>query len=261
MIQISASPRSFPHGGLATARTALVLIDMQRDFLDPSGYLGAMGYGLDGVRAAIAPAQRLLGAARRAGLPVIHTRQGYRPDLAEIPPHKRARIASGTSAIGKRGPLGRFLMRGEPGFEIVAELAPAPGEIVIDKTANSAFWGTDLAAILAAHRIDSLILAGVTTDVCVHCTLREANDRGFECLLASDACGSGDAAAHRAALHMVTVEDGVFGVLAEVDAIVAALARLAAPPQPAPAVPAARVKPQPEPVKAPNQPYHGDWSI
>ncbi|HNB26220.1 MAG TPA: isochorismatase family cysteine hydrolase [Alphaproteobacteria bacterium] len=261
MIQVSARPRPFPHRGLAAAGTALVLIDMQRDFLDPRGYLAGMGYDLGGVRAAIAPARRLLEAARRAGLVVLHTRQGYRADLAEVPPHKRARIADGTSAIGKPGPLGRFLIRGEPGFEIVPELAPVAGEFVVDKTANSAFWGTDLAAILAARRIDSLIFAGVTTDVCVHCTLREANDRGFECLVASDACGSGDAAAHRAALHMVTVEDGVFGAIAEVEAIVAALARLAVPPRPAPAMPPAPVKPQPETAKAPNQPYHGDWSI
>jgi nicotinamidase-related amidase len=259
MIQIAANPRAFPHAGLGAARMALVMIDMQRDFLDPRGYLAAMGYDLAGVRAAIAPARRLLAAARGAGLAILHTRQGYRADLAELPAHKRARIAAGTSSIGRPGPLGRFLIRGEPGFDIIPELAPAPGEFVIDKTANSAFWGTDLAAILAAHRIDSLVFAGVTTDVCVHCTLREANDRGFECLLASDACGSGDAEAHRAALHMVTVEDGVFGALAPVSAIVAALQRL---PQSgllvSPAAEAAAASPE---TTAPNEPYHGDWSI
>jgi nicotinamidase-related amidase len=257
MIRIAAKPRAFPHAGVAAARIAIIVIDMQRDFLDPQGYLAAMGYDLAGVRAAIAPARRLLDAARQAGLTVIHTRQGYRPDLAEVPAHKRARIAEGTSAIGKPGPLGRFLIRGEAGFAIIPELQPKAGEIVVDKTANSAFWGTDLAAILAAHRIDSLILAGVTTDVCVHCTLREANDRGFECLLAADACGSGDAEAHRAALHMVTVEDGVFGAVATVDDIVAALAGIA------PAATPASVAPgdPPKPVATPNQPYHGDWSI
>jgi nicotinamidase-related amidase len=248
MIQIDANPRSFPHAGLAAARTALLMIDMQRDFLDPRGYLAGMGYDLDGVRAAVGPARRLLDAARNAGLTIIHTRQGYRPDLAELPPHKRARVADGTSSIGKPGPLGRFLIRGEPGFDIIPELAPFPGEFIVDKTANSAFWGTDLAAILAAHRTDSLIFAGVTTDVCVHCTLREANDRGFECLLASDACGSGDAEAHCAALHMVTVEDGVFGAVAEVAQIADALARL---PQEVDA-----------PVAAPRKDsYLGDWSI
>lgn len=259
MIQITANPRAFPHAGLDDARIALILIDMQRDFLDPRGYLAAMGYDLAGVRAAIEPARRLLDAARGAGLAILHTRQGYRADLAEVPAHKRARITAGTSAIGRPGPLGRFLIRGEPGFDIVSELAPAPGEIVIDKTANSAFWGTDLAAILAAHRIDGMIFAGVTTDVCVHCTLREANDRGFECLLASDACGSGDAEAHRAALHMVTVEDGVFGAVAPVESIVAAMQRL-----PQARLLAAAAAPKPEPKSeptAPNQPYHGDWSI
>jgi nicotinamidase-related amidase len=160
-------------------------------------------------------------------------------------------------SIGKPGPLGRFLVRGEPGFDIVPELAPRAGEFIVDKTANSAFWGTDLAAILAAHRIDSVIFAGVTTDVCVHCTLREANDRGFECLLASDACGSGDAEAHRAAIHMVTVEDGVFGGVADVAQITAALGRLpqdAAPSLEAPVAPPPRTAPE-------EDPFLGDWSI
>ena len=224
MIQVSAKPRAFPHGGLAAARTALVLIDMQRDFLDPRGYLAAMGYDLDGVRAAIAPARRLLDAARRAGLVVLHTRQGYRADLAEVPPHKRARIANGASAIGKPGPLGRFLIRGEPGFDIVPELAPVAGEFVIDKTANSAFWGTDLAAILAARRIDSLIFAGVTTDVCVHCTLREANDRGFECLVLADGTGATDHGNHLAALKMIKMQGGVFGAVAASQALLKAIA-------------------------------------
>ncbi|WP_284735660.1 cysteine hydrolase family protein [Dongia deserti] len=232
-----------------------MLIDMQRDFLEPQGYLAGLGYDLGGVRGAIGPAQQLLAAARAAGLCIIHTRQGYRPDLAEVPAHKLARIQAGQSAIGKPGPLGRFLIRGEPGFQIISELAPVPGEFVVDKTANSAFWGTDLAAILTARGIRALILAGVTTDVCVHCTLREANDRGFECLLAGDACGSGDAEAHRAALHMVTVEDGVFGVLADVDAIVTALDRMDRPI----ATPTAAEIPQ-DAVREESS-YLGDWSI
>lgn len=224
MIQIASRPRPFPTLGLSRENTAVVCIDMQRDFLDPQGYLAAMGYSLDGVRAAIGPARRLLDAARAAGIMVIHTRNGYRPDLAELSPAKRARVKSGESMIGREGPLGRFLIRGEPGFQIVPEVAPVEGEPVIDKSGNSAFWGTDLASILAANHIEALIFAGATTDVCVHCTLREANDRGFECLLATDACGSGDQYAHEAALHMITVENGVFGVLAEVEAIEEALA-------------------------------------
>jgi nicotinamidase-related amidase len=258
MNQITAHPRPFPHDGLTKDGVALILIDMQRDFLEPDGYLAGMGYDLAGVRAAIEPARRLLVAARAAGLCILHTRQGYRPDLAEVPAHKLARIQTGQSAIGKPGPLGRFLIRDEPGFQIIADLAPAPGEFIIDKTANSAFWGTDLAAILAARGIRALILAGVTTDVCVHCTLREANDRGFECLLARDACGSGDAEAHRGALHMVTVEDGVFGVLADVDMIVAALDRMDRT--------LARSAPLPTRMAAPSPPSEspadlGDWSI
>lgn len=226
-VRIRATPRPFPADGLEAGTTALLMIDMQRDFLDPEGYLAAEGYDLDGVRAAIAPARRLLDAARAAGLPVIHTRQGFWPDLRELPQHKRARVDDGTSPIGRPGPLGRFLIRGEPGHELVPEVAAQPGEIVVDKSGCGAFWGTDLAAVLAAAGTRSLILAGVTTDVCVHSTLREARDRGYECLVARDACGSGDVYAHEAALHMVTVEDGVFGVLAGVNDICAPLAQLA----------------------------------
>ena len=226
MIQVAAEPRPFPHRGLSPDGVALLLIDMQRDFLEAGGYLASMGYDVEVVRAAIGPARRLLEAARTAGLTVVHTRQGFRPDLGELPPHKLARVRDGTSAIGKAGPLGRFLIRGEAGFQIVPELEPIVGEPVVDKSGNGAFWGTDLSSVLAAKGIRALILAGVTTDVCVHCTLREANDRGFECLLAADACASGDVEAHRAALHMTTVENGVFGVVADTDAVVAALARL-----------------------------------
>jgi nicotinamidase-related amidase len=226
VIQIDADPRPFPHGGLTRADVALLLIDMQRDFLEPNGYLASMGYDVDVVRSAIEPARRLLGAAREAGLTVIHTRQGFRPDLGELPPHRLARVRAGTSTIGKAGPLGRFLIRGEPGFQIVRELEPVAGEPLVDKSGNGAFWGTDLASILSARGVRALILAGVTTDVCVHSTLREAIDRGYECLLVNDACASGDADTHRAALHMTTVEDGVFGVLADTASVTSALARL-----------------------------------
>jgi nicotinamidase-related amidase len=202
-----------------------MIIDMQMEFLTPGGYLEAMGYDLGGVRSAIGPAQQMLRSARDAGLTVIHTRQGFRPDLGELPAHRRASLSEGASPIGRAGPLGRFLIRGEPGFEIIPELAPVPGEFVVDKSGCGAFWGTDLGSILQARGIRGLILAGVTTDVCVHSTLREAVDRGFECLVAADACGSGDMMLHRAALAMVTVEDGLLGVIADVDAITVALRR------------------------------------
>jgi nicotinamidase-related amidase len=220
---IASSPYRFPHDGLVAGRTALVLIDMQRDFLDEDGYLAAMGYDLGSVRAAVPAAARLLAAARRAGLTVIHTRQGYRADLADLPPHRAALVRSGLLQVGKPGPLGRFLVRGEPGFAIVDAVAPIAGEPVSDKTANSAFSGTDFDMVLRARGIASLIVAGITTDVCVHSTLRDAADRGYECLLATDACGSGDPEAHRAALTMMQVEAGIHGATADTAAIVTAL--------------------------------------
>jgi nicotinamidase-related amidase len=226
MVQIEATPRPFPNDGLTRDGVAVMFIDMQRDFLEPGGYLEAMGYSLEGVRAAVEPARRLLDAARAAGLMVIHTRVGYRPDLGELSPHRRARVRNGDSIIGREGPLGRLLIRGEPGFQIIPELTPLPGEVIIDKSGTNAFWGTDLAPILAANQIRAILFAGATTDVCVHSTLREANDRGFECLLVRDACGSGDQYAHEAAIHMITVENGVFGVVADVAAVEAALARM-----------------------------------
>lgn len=224
---IDSAPYRYPHGGLVAARTALVLIDLQRDFLDADGYLAAMGYDLAGVRAALPNVARLLAEARRAGLTVVHTRQGHRPDLADLPPHRAALVASGLLAVGKPGPLGRFLVRGEPGFAIVDAVAPVDGEPVIDKTANSAFSGTDLETVLRVRGVQCLIVAGITTDVCVHSTLRDATDRGYECLLATDACGSGDPEAHRAALYMMQVEAGIHGATATTAAIGSALQSLA----------------------------------
>lgn len=203
------------------------MVDMQRDFLDPGGYLASLGYSLDGVRAAIEPSRRLLTAARAAGVTVIYTRQGYWPDLRELSPYRLARVASGESPAGTEGPLGRFLIRGEPGFQIVPELAPEEGDVVIDKSGCGAFWNTELGAVLAARRIEALVFGGATTDICVHCTLREANDRGFECLLAEDACGSGDPAMHAAAVEMVLIENGVLGAVASVEQTAAAFAAAA----------------------------------
>jgi nicotinamidase-related amidase len=226
MPSVASSPYPFPHDGLSRA-TALLVIDMQADFLSPGGYLAGMGYDLAGVRAAIPGVQRLLAASRAAGLPIVHTRQAYRPDLADLPPHKAFRSRRSSAPIGAPGPLGRFLIHGEKGSAIVDEVAPHDGEPIVDKRANGAFCGTDLAAILGVRGVRSLILCGITTDVCVHSTLREAGDLGFECLLVSDACGSGDAEAHRGALHMMTVENGVHGCVATVEAVAAALGALA----------------------------------
>src|SRR5262249_53967964 len=161
--------------------TALIVIDMQRDFLDPRGYIGQSGVDVSPLRAPIPNVRRLLEAARGAGIRVIHTREGHRPDLADLNPEKARRAARVGAAIGSRGPLGRLLVRGEPGHAIVDELAPLPSEVVIDKPGFGAFYATDLELVLRAWRITALTLAGVTTDVCVHSTLREAVDRGFEC--------------------------------------------------------------------------------
>jgi nicotinamidase-related amidase len=227
MHHIAGSPYPFPHDGLSHA-TAVVVIDMQADFLLPGGYLAAMGYDLAGVRAAIPGVQRVLAAARAAGLMILHTRQAYRPDLADLPLHKAFRSRRGGAPIGAPGPLGRFLIRGEPGAAIIDDVAPLAGEPIVDKSANGAFCGTDLASILNVRRVRSLIVCGITTDVCVHSTLREANDLGYECLLVADACGSGDAEAHRGALHMMTVEGGLFGVVAMSHDVAAALSQIKA---------------------------------
>lgn len=228
MLTIQAQPYPFPHDGLSRTATALVLIDMQRDFLDPAGYLAALGGDVSGTRAAVPGARMLLAAAREAGLFILHTRQGYRPDLADLPAHKAWRSARNDGGIGKPGPLGRFLVRGEPGWQIVPELAPLPGEVVVDKSANGAFLDTDLATILCNRGIRHLIVAGITTDCCVHGTVRDGNDRGYHCLVVSDACGSGDQRAHEAAIYMMTVEDGVLGATATVARTCAALAQLGA---------------------------------
>ncbi len=207
--------------------TALVVIDMQRDFLEPRGFGAMLGNDVALLRSTIAPCQRLLAAARAAGLLVIHTREGHRPDLSDAPPAKLAR-GSGASRIGDVGPMGRILIRGEPGHDIIAELAPMPGERVLDKPGKGAFYQTDLALILANRGIRTLIVAGVTTEVCVHTSVREANDRGFECLVVSDAVGSYFPEFHRVALAMICAQGGIFGWVAASAAVCAALAPAAA---------------------------------
>ncbi|MBS7540014.1 cysteine hydrolase family protein [Ancylobacter lacus] len=226
MTTIPARPYAFPHGGdLAPATTALLIIDMQRDFCDPAGYIGAMGYDVGPAQALIPRIAALRAAVRAFGGLVIHTREGHRPDLSDLLPQKRFRSRAGGAEIGTPGPLGRLLVRGEPGWDIVPELAPAAGEPVVDKPGFSAFHATDLDRLLVTRGIRHLLLCGVTTDVCVHSTLREAVDRGYEPLLAADGCAATIAANHEAAIEMICAEGGIFGAVAPCADIVAALAR------------------------------------
>lgn len=206
------------------AATALIVIDMQRDFIEEGGFGAALGNDVRPLQAIVPTVARLLATARAAGLPVIHTRECHRRDLSDCVPAKRER---GTPAlrIGDLGPMGRILIAGEPGAEIVPELAPAPGEIVLDKPGKGAFYATDLPDHLARLGTRSLILAGVTTEVCVQTTMREANDRGFECLLAEDATESYFPAFRAATLEMIRAQGAIVGWTATVDQIAAALAR------------------------------------
>jgi nicotinamidase-related amidase len=210
-------------------KTALLVIDMQRDFLDPGGYAAAAGLDVAALRGAIPAIRRLLDAARHAGLLVVHTREGHRPDLTDCPPAKLARSRAAGAGIGSAGPLGRLLVRGEHGHDIVAELYPEPGEPVVDKPGYGAFHRTDLDGILTRRGVERLVIAGVTTEVCVHSTLREAVDRGYHCILAADACASADPDLHRAALAMVAVEGGIFGRVMDTDTVLSLFNKEAAP--------------------------------
>lgn len=203
--------------------TALVVIDMQRDFCSEGGYAAQAGLDVRRLSGPIANIRRLLAAAREAGMMVLHTREGHLPDLSDCPPAKLARSRAAGAEIGSAGPLGRLLVRGEHGHDIIDELRPLPGEPVIDKPGYGAFHATALQQTLAARAIDTLVLCGVTTEVCVHSTLREAVDRGYHCLLVADGCAASDPTLQQAALAMVSVEGGIFGQVVPADALLQAI--------------------------------------
>jgi nicotinamidase-related amidase len=220
MVTVAASPfaYSFP-----SDKVALIVIDMQRDFVEPGGFGETLGNDVTRLQAIVPTVARLIRLFRDAGWPVIHTREGHKPDLSDCPPAKRLR-GNPTLRIGDAGPMGRILIHGEPGHGIVDELAPVAGEIVIDKPGKGSFYATPLGDLLKARGITHLVVAGVTTEVCVQTTMREANDRGYECLLVEDATESYFPDFKAATIRMITAQGGIVGCAAPLSALEAAVA-------------------------------------
>jgi len=218
-VKIAAEPSPLE---IDLARSALVIIDMQRDFLEPGGFGAALGNDVTRLQPAVAPCRTVLEAARMQGMLVIHTREGHRPDLTDAP---RFKVERGDPAlrIGAPGPMGRILVRGEPGHDIIAELNPQPGEPVIDKPGKGAFYQTDLDLMLRNRGIDTLLVCGVTTEVCVNTTVRQANDRGYRCIVLADCCASYFPEFHAAGLAMIKAQGGIFGSVSWSQALLEAL--------------------------------------